>query len=170
MSFHHQSMTETWPVEWQETFDLVHSRFALAGAGMKDVREVVMNLIGLLKPGKGYVQLVEIDIDDPPTNGPAMKEFGQVFRDMLKFVTGGKGMDLKRDTKKWFQEAGLDDIGQQHFDIQVGKNARTEELQKLSIESITTTAQGLTGLLKRTYTQCKPCDDRADKFPQKCLR
>ena len=29
--YHHQSMTESWPLQWQETFDLVHSRMALPG-------------------------------------------------------------------------------------------------------------------------------------------
>ena len=147
MSFHHQSMTEPWPENWNGTFDLVHSRFALPGAGMKSIRDVVMNLVRLVKQG-GYIQLVEVDIEDPPKNGPGMRLFGQVFRDVLKLISAGQGMDLRHDTRAWLNEAGIVDIEERLYSIPLGAKARSEDMKKISVESIISTAQGFVELFK----------------------
>src|SRR5690242_3700548 len=60
VSYHHQPMTEAWPVQWLGTFDLVHSRMALPGVGINPLDQVVTNLISLVKPG-GWLQLVEME-------------------------------------------------------------------------------------------------------------
>jgi hypothetical protein len=44
-SYHHQSMTEPWPKDWEGTFDLVHSRMALPGVGTNSLLDVVNGLV-----------------------------------------------------------------------------------------------------------------------------
>ncbi|RYN16336.1 hypothetical protein AA0112_g12558 [Alternaria arborescens] len=58
-SYHHQTMNEPWPLKWQGTFDLVHSRMALPGVGLSSLDDAVMNLVKLVKPG-GWFQLIEM--------------------------------------------------------------------------------------------------------------
>ncbi|KAL9078994.1 MAG: hypothetical protein Q9157_002093 [Trypethelium eluteriae] len=135
-------MTEPWPVDWNGTFDLVHSRFALAGAGMKPLDGVVKGLVGLLKPG-GYIQLVEVDPEDPEGNGPAMQRFGIAFRDMLKVVSGGKGMNLKAECPFLLQEAGCLDVKQRLLALSMGAQAEKDVIKNLSVKSMQITAQGL---------------------------
>jgi hypothetical protein len=52
-------MNEPWPLKWQGTFDLVHSRMALPGVGLSSLDDAVMNLVKLVKPG-GWFQLIEM--------------------------------------------------------------------------------------------------------------
>lgn len=146
-SYHHQSMTEPWPHSWQGSFDLVHSRLALPGAGTRSVGDVVAGLAGLLKRG-GYIQLMEIDAHGVPGNGVAMQMFEQVFRDMLMLVTQGRGMELARDMRTWLEAAGLTEVYQEHFEIVIGARAQMREQRVNSVESMVSTAVGLAMLLK----------------------
>ncbi|EHK98558.1 hypothetical protein M7I_5648 [Glarea lozoyensis 74030] len=59
MTFFDQSMTKPWPAHMNATFDLVHSRLALPGAGITPIKTVVTQLIDLVKPG-GWIQQTEM--------------------------------------------------------------------------------------------------------------
>jgi hypothetical protein len=81
------SMKDSWPVEWQGTFDLIHQRMAFPAAGPKIVKQVISNMIGLLKPG-GWIQFVESD--HSLVEGPAMAAM------VVDYGGGGSVMDLKK--------------------------------------------------------------------------
>lgn len=59
MNFLKQSFLDSWPVEMQGNFDLVHQRLGLAGSSPKKPVDVIRGLAGLLKRG-GWLQLGEI--------------------------------------------------------------------------------------------------------------
>lgn len=81
-----QSITQPWPHEWPHSFDLAHQRFALAGAGTNPIKDVVMNPIELVKAG-GWIQLVEVDFNAPPTNGgEATENVFRLVREIMEMV------------------------------------------------------------------------------------
>ena len=61
MIFEKQSMTVPWLSNLKDSFDLVPSRYSVAGAGTYPLLEVVGTEIGLLKPS-GWIQLEEMDL------------------------------------------------------------------------------------------------------------
>jgi len=147
MSFHNQSMTEPWPDSWAGSFDLVHSRFALAGAGTNSIREVVKRLFALVKPG-GYIQLVENAFEEPP-NGAAARAFVETISSMFSLVTGGQFGNLRADAARWLQEAGMEGVEDRLVTVPLGLSAKSGELNELSITSIVSTASGISETAKQ---------------------
>jgi len=76
-------MNDPWPAEWNGTFDLVHQRMALPAAGRTIVKQVITNMIGLLKTG-GWFQLVESD--HSIAEGPAMAAIFWLISDVFKVM------------------------------------------------------------------------------------
>jgi hypothetical protein len=91
------SMKEPSPVEWQGTFDLIHQRMAFPAAGPKVMKQVISNMIGLLKPG-GWIQFVESD--HSIVEGPAMAAMFRVLCDVFKVLDVLLGVkNLKKELK-----------------------------------------------------------------------
>ena len=145
-----QSMTKPWPIELQNSFDLVHQRMALPAAGKADVGETLKNFIGLLKPG-GWIQLVEAD--HSISRGPAMDRFFRLLQDI--FVVMKTGADYAPNLLKWFKdEYSLEDVDEQIFDIPLGKANPKAEMQgkstrmfRLAIKGLVAVARGELRLL-----------------------
>lgn len=145
-SYHHQSMTEPWPVDWQETFDLVHSRMALPGVGLNPLEEVVQNLVGLVRPG-GWIQLVEMEWQGWK-GGPAMQLFQKAMKQLVTMVTNGQGVDMRMRLTAMFEKAGLTNIEHQIITVPLGARAK-KEVQELSLQSMFATASFATNTLKK---------------------
>ncbi|KAH8623604.1 hypothetical protein IG631_22083 [Alternaria alternata] len=145
-SYHHQSMTEPWPLQWQETFVLVHSRMALPGVGLSSLEDAVMNLVGLVKPG-GWIQLVEMQWQDWDA-GPVLQEFQQAMRQLVGMVTNGQGVDMREGLTALFEKAGLTKVQHAIFAVTVGVKAK-EDVRELSLQSMFATASFATATLKK---------------------
>ncbi|KAJ4986247.1 hypothetical protein SVAN01_08294 [Stagonosporopsis vannaccii] len=145
-SYHHQSMTEAWPVHWLSTFDLVHSRMALPGVGLNPLDEVVRNLISLVKPG-GWIQLVEMEWEDWRA-GPVLQEFQNVMRQLVSMVTNGQGINMREGLTESLRKAGLTNIESAIINVAVGSKA-TEEVRELSLQSMFATASFATDTLRK---------------------
>ncbi|KAF2179244.1 hypothetical protein K469DRAFT_596756 [Zopfia rhizophila CBS 207.26] len=146
-SYHHQSMTATWPEDWNGTFDLVHSRFALPGSGTNSIKETVDRLIALVKPG-GYIQLVEMEFGHWE-GGPALQVFHDGARELFKTVTAGNGVELRKDTSAWLREAGLEAIEFKVMAILIGVKAKSDKIKETSTVSMVTTATGIKETTKK---------------------
>ncbi|KAL1795397.1 hypothetical protein ACET3X_007213 [Alternaria dauci] len=140
-SYHHQSMTEPWPPEWKESFDLVHSRMALPGVGLSSLEDAVVNLVGLVKPG-GWIQLVEIQWQDWDA-GPVFTEFRQCMRQVVSTVTNGQGVDMMEGLAALFEKLGLTGVQHAVIAVPVGAKAK-EDVRELSLQSMFATASFVT--------------------------
>ncbi|ORY06128.1 hypothetical protein BCR34DRAFT_519118 [Clohesyomyces aquaticus] len=138
-TYHHQSMTESWPADWSNSFDLVHSRFALPGVGMNPLEYAVKNLIGLVKPG-GWIQMVELEWGNWNA-GPEGKVFHDSFREMLTMVTNGQGVDLHEKLIPIFKNSGLENLRSKSIDVGYGAVAN-EEIRDVSEASLLATVKG----------------------------
>ncbi|CAN9476254.1 unnamed protein product [Alternaria alternata] len=154
-SYHHQSMTEPWPRQWQGTFDLVHSRMALPGVGLSSLEDAVMNLVKLLKPG-GWIQLVEMQWQDWDA-GPVLQEFEKAMQQLVSMVTNGQGVDMREGLTALVEEAGLTKVQHAIIDVPVGVKAK-EDLRELSLQSMFATASFATATLKKL----RPAELEAD--------
>ncbi|KAF4626874.1 hypothetical protein G7Y89_g11279 [Cudoniella acicularis] len=145
--FFSQSMTADWPAELQGTFDLVHSRLALPGAGTNPPRDVVQRLVDLVKPG-GFIQQIEMVFTQWPKLGPAMKDLHQASVDVFSIAVGGQDLHYMKALEKWYAEMGLEDIHSEVYTIPIGAKAETERMRQMSIESFTATSQSLSETAK----------------------
>jgi hypothetical protein len=139
-------MTEPWPLQWQETFDLVHSRMALPGVGLSSLEDAVTNLVKLVKPS-GWIQLVEMQWQDWDA-GPVLQEFQQAMRRLVGMVTNGQGVDMREGLTALFEKAGLTKVQHAIFAVPVGVKAK-EDVRELSLQSMFATASFATATLKK---------------------
>jgi hypothetical protein len=163
-SFHHQSMTEPWPTQWQGTFDLVHSRMALPGVGLHPLNEVVKNLIDLVKPG-GWIQLVEMEWQDWEA-GPVLQGFQKAMKQLVSLVTSGQGVDMREPLIALFAEVGLTNLQYTTVDVPVGAKAK-EEAYELSLQSMFATASFAMSTLKKL--QVDIAGEELDSLPTRLV-
>jgi hypothetical protein len=149
-TFFNQSMTAPWPSSLFSSFDLVHSRLALPGAGTHPAKLVVQNLIGLVKPG-GWIQQTEMVFTEWPNLGPAMKEMVRVCVDVFTIAIGEQELDYLKGLEKWYAEAGLEDVQYETYTIGIGKRAGSEKIRKISVESFESTCRGLVETAKGEF-------------------
>lgn len=145
-SYYHQSMTESWPTDWQGTFDLVHSRMALPGIGLHPLADVIESLVALVKPG-GWIQLVEMNWDGWE-GGPALGLFHKAMKQLVAMVTNGQGVDMRPRVTAVLKDVGLTNLRHQIISVPLGAKAK-EEVQKLSLQSMFATASFARDTLKK---------------------
>ena len=139
-------MTEPWPVDWQGTFDLVHSRMALPGVGLFPVKEVVKNLVALVKPG-GWIQLVEMHWDGWD-GGAKLRLFHDAMKQLVSMVTDGQGVDMQLRLTAMLEDAGMTNL--QHKVVNVPMGVKTKaDVQDLSLQSMFATASFARDTLKK---------------------
>lgn len=131
--FQNQSIHDAFPTNWAESFDLVHQRLVMAAAPPQTIAAVVSRLAGLLKPG-AWMQLVEVDIDSVPENGPALKQFLHFAQSMSSF--SGMGPNLAKELAGAMRDAGLAGVEERSVDILHGKSNPNPELKQKSTESL----------------------------------
>ncbi|OCL14894.1 S-adenosyl-L-methionine-dependent methyltransferase [Glonium stellatum] len=134
-----QDIKKSWPEDWKGTFDLVHQRLALVGAGPAQ-KEAVLNLAALVKPN-GWIQLMEAEnvfVDD---QGPAMYDFVRLMKDM--FIIMGAKIDLTRQIPGWLEEAGFTDIQDRLIDMKIGATNPNPRLAKQGVYSTAISATAL---------------------------
>jgi hypothetical protein len=148
VSFAHQSMTEDWPADWNGTFDLVHSRFAMAGSGTNPMQKTVERLTKLVKTG-GYIQLVENVFDEEWPGGSAINTFQAAVKGLFALVTANQNTTVRHDIPKWLREAGMEDVKEQTLTIPIGATAKNDHFRELSTVSMVATATGVSTTAKK---------------------
>jgi hypothetical protein len=151
-----QSITKPWPTNWNNSFDLVHQRFALPAAGRDGVKTALTNLVGLVKPG-GWIQFVEAD--HSVFTGPAMGELFELVKDV--FGAMGIGYDHGRDIKGMLLEAGLEAVEERIYDVPLGAKNPDVEMGKKSAHAFSMGAAGIVGAAK-SVPSCTFTPERLD--------
>lgn len=164
-TYQRQSMTEPWPQEWIESFDLVHSRMALPGVGVTPLENAVKNLIGLVKPG-GWIQLVEMEWNDWKM-GPEGTILRNAIKELFTTVSAGQGVDLREKLIPMFKEAGLENIDYTIIKTPFGAHA-SDKIRSASEASLFATAMGVSMTTKMLPPISIP-REQLDAMPQKAL-
>lgn len=131
ITYFQQSFQEPWPPELRNTFDLIHVRGSLAGSSPKRPVEVIKNLASLPKPG-GWIQLMEMNAFNPPSNGPAMTDFARMASEVWTGIGVG---DFANQLKPMLEEAGLQNVAERRIIIELGKKAKPD-LRAQSINGV----------------------------------
>ncbi|KAL8885287.1 MAG: hypothetical protein Q9215_006836 [Flavoplaca cf. flavocitrina] len=147
ITYFQQSFQEPWPTELHNSFDLVHVRGSLAGSSPKRPVEVIKNLTSLPKPG-GWIQLMEMNAFNPPSNGPAMTDFAR----MASQVWTGIGVgDFANQLKTMLEEAGLQNAQERRIIVELGKRAKPE-LQAQSVNGVSAPVKPIAAVAKDLET------------------
>ena len=144
-------LTKPWPRDWHASFDLVHQRLALAGAGPNfPQQDAVANIAALVRPG-GWIELVELDIDEPNPKdaGPALREFIQLLREIFTLVGLGGNFALK--LRGWLKAAGLEDVQERFVDCPAGARSRNADLAAKSINGSYGAVEPLVAMAKSEF-------------------
>lgn len=134
MHFQNQSIKETFPSEWNEKFDLVHQRFVMPGASPETVPSVVERLAKTLKPG-GWLQLVEMDVDPTPSNGPMLDQFMRMLRELFSLI--GLGPNFAIHMADNMKSIGLKNVESKEVYVAHGATIKDKSLLEKSIVSPT---------------------------------
>ena len=151
MSLVAHDLTKPWPSDWHASFDLVHQRLALAAVGPNfSQQDAVANIAALVKPG-GWIELVELDIDEPNSKdaGPALREFIQLLREIFTLV--GLGGNFARKLRGWLEAAGLEQVEERLVDFPAGARSRTADLAAKSINGSCSAVEPLVAVAKSEF-------------------
>jgi len=130
-TYHVQDINKPWPEDWKGTFDFVHQRLALVGAGAAQ-KEAVLALAALTKPG-GWIQLIEAENILPDNMGQAMQDFFELMKVMFAIL--GARLDLTRQIPGWLEEAGFIDIQDRLVGMKIGATNPDPRLAKQGVFS-----------------------------------
>lgn len=133
MTLQEQDFTKPWPPSWRSSFDLVHQRLGLAGAGSCPLQVVVKNLVELAKPG-GWLELVELDLDVADGQGPALRDFLRLLKEL--FTLGGMGGNFAVKLRGLLEEAGLENVEERVVEIPAGARNTNPNLAARSINGV----------------------------------
>ena len=143
-----QSINETWPKTWLNSFGYVHQRSVLVGAGTRDNLEACVDRIaGLVEPG-GWIELLEADLSEPATdekasrNGPAVKQFVDLLKRILD-GPAGVGHAYSKHMKSWLQALGFEDTQEVVFSVPFGSACVEDGAANDSVTSLRMTVEGL---------------------------
>ncbi|KAI1120158.1 O-methyltransferase-domain-containing protein [Nemania abortiva] len=145
ITFHNQSITDAWPEEWCDSFDLVHQRLVLAACDPASAKRAVAALFAMVKP-RGWIQLLECDhsggfTPEQAAMYPATKRFGDVVLKAME--ASGKSGQYGKSLRGWLSEAGAVDIVETQMDCPVGARATTEALRARTKENMLSVVRNL---------------------------
>jgi gliotoxin biosynthesis N-methyltransferase len=148
-SYQVQDINKPWPEDWKNSFDFVHQRLAMVGAGPNG-QGALKNLSELVKPG-GWIQLIEAENVPEESDGPAMHDFVQVMKDIFVFV--GAGLKLSHQMAEWLKADGFADMEERVFVCQMGATNPNPQLAKQGVFSMGVAATGLVTFAKSTLSR-----------------
>ncbi|KAL9119450.1 MAG: hypothetical protein Q9187_003997 [Circinaria calcarea] len=143
-----QNINDPWPKEWHGSFDIVHQRLALVGAGPA-AQTAVTHLTELVRPA-GWIQLIEAQGIIGEKDGPAMHDFLQVMKNV--FTTMGVDVTFARQVAGWIKAAGFVDVQERLVDVYMGATNADPQLAQRGVNSTCIAAKGLVDFTKSQST------------------
>ena len=134
IDFQEQDISEPWPEDLGSRFDLVHQRFALQYLGDSDdsAQQAVARMLGLAKPGTGWIELIEANVVEwaEGTSAdliPTLRRAKQMTMDFCAKLS----INLRAHERlgRWLRAAGAVDVEVKNFEYIVG--GKTELGQKV---------------------------------------
>lgn len=122
-NFHIHDATKPFPPEYLGTFDLVHARFLVGAFKTPQIKPVITNVLGLLKPG-GYLQWDDVSVEDFGAIGPHPKS-DRVFKE---FRDGLKAIDISHNFPEIIRDMCIE-AGFKHVKTEVPNPAKYKELR-----------------------------------------
>ncbi|KAF3389006.1 hypothetical protein F1880_003265 [Penicillium rolfsii] len=120
------SIFDTWPEEFQESFDVVHQRFVLTVCSNETAQDAIEKLFACVKPG-GWIELHEGDMLSIQ-DGPEYPAFTR-FRDVMvnAWAAIGNQPTPGKFLVPWLKAAGAVNIQQEVQTIYIGAAAEDKE-------------------------------------------
>jgi SAM-dependent methyltransferase len=133
ISFTAHNIFEEWPLDYHESFDLVHQRFVLTTCTEAAAIDAINKLFKCAKPG-GWIQLHEGD-SQTIQEGPDRKAFMR-FREFVSKAWGllNYQMAPALKLKEWLTKAGAVDIVEQVQVLEAGAAAKDKAEGELAID------------------------------------
>ncbi|KAI1384529.1 S-adenosyl-L-methionine-dependent methyltransferase [Hypoxylon trugodes] len=136
-----QSITQDWPEDWTSTFDYVHQRSTLIGAGkVSTVEECIERLVKLVKPG-GWIEFFESDLNQVRPNGPVMDQLMDVTKTLFDMLGVGYGYTAR--IRPALEKAGLIDIQEVTIDAVYGAGCDDPEIVGKGMTSMTSAGNAI---------------------------
>ncbi|PTU17394.1 hypothetical protein P175DRAFT_0445685 [Aspergillus ochraceoroseus IBT 24754] len=140
------SILDTWPVELQGSFDVVHQRFVLTVASNETGPDAVRKLFACVKPG-GWIELHEgnmLSIQE----GPEHAAF-TTFRDIMVNAWAAIGNQPSPGSYlvTWLKEAGAVDIQEDIQTIRVGAASEDKEQGERAVQVLLHLLDGMKMML-----------------------
>ncbi|KAI0546144.1 S-adenosyl-L-methionine-dependent methyltransferase [Xylaria curta] len=157
MTFIVQDIKKPWLESQHGSFDLVHQRLTLLGAGPNPSVSIA-HLYNVIKPG-GWLQISEGTMDFP--HNIVNEERTPAYNDMLKLMRAiaeaiGAEWHIGRTLKGLLEEAGFTDIEEEDVVLNMGRTNADERLAKEGAESCRVAIQGLTNFAKNFSPENQP--------------
>ena len=124
IAFQVQDISHQWPDDLSSKFDLVHQRFALQYLGDSDenARQAVAQLVNLLKPGTGWIQLGEANIvgwaEGSYVDLPALQRAKQMTEDYCAKLS--INTHPHQNLGRWLKEVAAVDVEVKEFVLPMG--------------------------------------------------
>jgi hypothetical protein len=132
LAFQVQDITQPWPENICDRFDLVHQRFALQYLGDSDegAQKAVARMVALAKPGTGSIQLIEASLVAWAEGSSVSLLALQQAKQMTMEFCANLSINLysHKCLGRWLKEASAVDIEVKEFKARVG--GKTELARK----------------------------------------
>lgn len=154
---------DLWPEALHGRFDLVHQRLALAASKEASIIESIKRFLTLLKPGVGWLQLVEIDTS-PAENGNNVKEAFEDHKALINSVSVSSGMraHFARGLRNDLLDVGLTDVQESLLRVPFGAVA-PKGLREGSIDGMVSFCKMFCGLAREGGVEIE--EAKLDKLP-----
>lgn len=136
--FHVQSISDPWPTEWRDSFDLVHQKLVIACVPPDEGRQALYRLIDLAKPGTGWVQFTEGSLEhltpEQRKQYPVLARFQSLVAEMLPhFRWNPRPGKLVR---QWLEEYGLQEVQEKVMEIPIGAGNPDPKLGEMAKQNM----------------------------------
>ncbi|RHZ44676.1 N-methyltransferase gliN [Aspergillus thermomutatus] len=136
--FHVQSISDPWPAEWRDSFDLVHQKLVIACVPPEEGRQALYRLVELAKPQSGWVQFTEGSLEhltpEQRQRYPVLARFQTLVADMLpNFGWNPRPGKLVR---QWLEEYGLEEVQEKVMEIPIGAGNSNPKLGEMAKQNM----------------------------------
>ena len=130
LTFFEQDISKPWPQDQKGKYGLVHQRLVLLAHG-PNLARIMAGLGSLIKPG-GWIQLIEMDLNERSGLGPAGVQFLTLLTEFIG-VMGGQ-TDFLDVIPKLLEENGFEHVAVKHYSTKVGAKNEDEGARQIQAE------------------------------------
>ncbi|KAF2686349.1 hypothetical protein K458DRAFT_430195 [Lentithecium fluviatile CBS 122367] len=159
VTFQVQDINKPWPEGLTDSFDLVHQRLSLLGAG-PNAQLAVHRLCGLVRPG-GWIQLIEATMVFPEDVVSA--EATPAFWDLLRLMRGvaehmGAAWLIGDTLREHLEAEGFVDVQEREIVLKMGRTNPDEALARNGVVSCGMAVEGLAAFAKGFPAEKQPLE------------
>jgi hypothetical protein len=130
----HDITDSSWPTELHGRFDLVHQRLVLAVSANVPIVTTVQRFATLLKPGSGWLQLVELDISPQEGRDSEVEDYMALLNGVA--VATGVRPYFAAGLKQDLVDAGLQEVSEVVLRVPIGVALSDTELGEHSVQNL----------------------------------